>query len=64
MIDAAGRGGATLQADAAREVRLRVHVDEEDALLGERERGGEVDRGRGLADAALLICNGPDASCH
>jgi hypothetical protein len=40
---------------ASREVGLRIHVDEEHlvALLG--QRSGEVDRGRRLADATLLV---------
>ena len=36
-------------------VRLRVEVDDERALAGLREAGGEVDGGRRLADAALLV---------
>ena len=49
-------------ADAAREVALRIDVDEQDALVGERERGGEVDGGGGFADAALLVGDGYDAA--
>ena len=41
-------------------VRLRVEVDDERALAGLREAGGEVDRGRRLADAALLVREGVD----
>ena len=43
-------------------LRLRIEVDEQDALLGERQRGGEVDGGGGFADAAFLIGDGEDAS--
>ena len=50
------------EADAAREVALRVDVDEEDALVGEGEGGAEVDGGGGLADAAFLVCDGEDSS--
>ena len=41
--------------EAGGEIRLRIHVDAEDAeaLLG--ERAGEIDRRRGLADPALLV---------
>src|SRR5262249_48792057 len=43
------------EALAHRQVALRVQVDEEDlqALLGERD--AEVERGRRLRDAALLV---------
>jgi hypothetical protein len=37
LVDGAGRRGLPFQADAAREVALRVHVDEQDALLGDGE---------------------------
>ena len=57
-------GGLALQADAAREVGLRVEIDEEDALLGHGEGGREVDGGRGLADAALLVGDGDDPGRH
>ena len=44
--------------DAAGGVALRVAVDEQHVLAGEREGGGQIDRRGGLADAALLICDG------
>ena len=50
-----------LLADAAGEVALGIDVDEQHALSGERQRGREVDGGRGFADAALLIGDGDDA---
>ena len=43
-------------------LRLRVEVDEQDALAGECERGAEVDGGGGFADAAFLIGDDEDAS--
>ena len=48
-------------AEAGRQRALRVEVDREHppAVLG--ERGTEVDRRRGLADAALLVAQGDDA---
>ena len=55
VVDGAAVGGAALHAEARRQVGLRVEVDEEDALVGEGEGGGEVDGGGGLADAALLV---------
>ena len=55
----AGRGLALLS-DAAGEIALGIDVDEEHALFGERQRRGEVDGGRGLADAALLVGDGDD----
>ena len=36
-------------------VALRVDVDQQDALLGGGQRGGEIHRRGGLAHAALLI---------
>ena len=47
--------GVEVDAEAGREIRLRVHVDAEDAIALLRERAGEVDRRRRLADAALLV---------
>ena len=41
--------------ERARCVRLRVEVDQERRALGGGQRGGQVDRGRRLADAALLV---------
>ena len=48
--DAEGGGGAALD----------VEVDEEDAVAAAGEAGGEVDRGGGLADAALLVRDADD----
>ena len=53
--------GLSAEADAARQVALWVDVDEQDALVGERERRGQVDGGGGLADAAFLVGDGDDA---
>ena len=58
LVDRAAGGGLSFEADAAGEIGLRVHVDEQHALLGEGERRGEVDGSRGFADAALLIGDG------
>ena len=58
------RVGLTFEADAAGEVGLRIEVDEQDALLGHREGGGEVDGGGGFADAAFLIGDGNHACGH
>ena len=38
-------------------VRLRVHVDQQHALTRLGEARGQVDGGRRLADAALLVCD-------
>src|SRR5438445_11643152 len=57
-------GGTELilrNADAARGVPLRVAVDEERALFGGSEAGGEVHGGRRLSDAALLVRDRDDA---
>ena len=47
--------GVEVDAEARGEIRLRVHVDAEDAEALFLERAGEVDRRRRLADAALLV---------
>ena len=47
--------GVEVDAEARGEIRLRVHVDAEDAIALFRERSGEIDRRRRLADAALLV---------
>ena len=45
-------------------IRLRVEVHDESALAGLGQTGREVDRGRRLSDAALLIRDRVDASGH
>ncbi len=50
-IDAETRGG----------VALRIEVDDQDALANCRERGAQIDRCGGLADATLLIGQRQDA---
>ena len=37
LVDGAGRSGLSLEADAAGQVALGVHVDHQDALLGHRQ---------------------------
>ena len=49
-------------ADAAGQVALGIDVDEQHALLGERQRRRQVDGGGGLADAALLVGDGDDSA--
>src|ERR1700710_2740356 len=44
-------------AHAGRGIALRIEVDQQHPAAGRGERGGEVDRGRGLADPAFLVCN-------
>ena len=62
VVDVAGGRALALEADAAREIALRVGVDEEDALVGEGEGGAEVDGGGGFADAAFLVGDGEDSA--
>ena len=57
-IDRAVLGG---DAKAGRGVPLRVQIDNEDRLLYRGERCCSIDRGGGLAHAALLIGYGEDA---
>ncbi len=48
--------GVTLaRAEDVRQVGLRIEVDAERPLPALRDRGEQVERGRGLADAALLV---------
>ena len=47
--------GVEVDPEARGQVRLRIHVDAQDAIPLFRECAGEVDRRRRLADAALLI---------
>ena len=54
LVDAAG-DGPLVDAERRRAVRLRVGVDQQRGVLVGRERRGEVDRRRRLADAALLV---------
>ena len=44
-----------------RGVRLRIDVDQPDALARAGERGAQVHGGRGFADAALLVDDGDGA---
>src|SRR5690606_21653963 len=50
-----------VDADPAGRVALGVHVDDERAPLGDGQAGTQIDGGRGLADAALLVRYGNDA---
>ena len=49
-------------AQAGGGVALGVDVDEQDPLLGDRQRGGEVDGGGRLTDAAFLVRDRDDPS--
>ena len=42
-------------AQAGRRVALGIEVDQQDLLIIGGERGRQVDRGRGFADAPLLV---------
>jgi hypothetical protein len=55
QVDA--RGSVCALAEARSRVRLWVEVDDERALARLGKAGGKVDRGRRLADAALLVRN-------
>jgi hypothetical protein len=59
------RSWETLHSDsrAHRQRGLRIEVDEENALVLLGERDTQVERGRGLADAALLVGDGNYAGC-
>jgi hypothetical protein len=64
-VEQVDAGGAVCAlAEAGRGVRLRVEIDDERALAGLREARGDVDRGRRLTDAALLIRDREHACAH
>ncbi len=50
-----------IDAEAGRGIALGIEVDDQHPLADRGERGAEIDGGRGLADAALLIGDGKDA---
>ena len=51
---------AAIESEAAAGIALRVEVDHENGFTGQGQIRGEVDHGRGLADAALLVGAGDD----
>jgi hypothetical protein len=53
-----------LDAERAGGIGLRIEVDQERVNLFVGERGGEIDRGGGLADAALLVGDGENGRGH
>ena len=55
------RTRALVDAAAHGRVALRIDVDQQHAPLRRRQRGGEIDARRRLADAAFLIGDGEDA---
>jgi hypothetical protein len=60
LVDSACRCGLSLEADPAREIRLRVHVNEQYALIGKGERGADVDGSGGFSNPPFLICDCSD----
>ena len=58
-----GRAGAVaaIDAETGRGVALRIEIDDQHALADRSERGAEIDRRGGLADAALLVGERQDA---
>ena len=66
VVDGAAGRGLALLPDATRQIGLGIEVNEQDGLVRHRERGGEIDGGRGFGDAALLVGDGDDARivCH
>jgi len=55
--DVVGRMAPALAVDpeAGRGIALRIEIDNQDVFADGRERGAEIDGGRGLADAPLLV---------
>ena len=46
---------AAVDAETGRGIALRIEIDDQHFLADGGERGAEIDRRRGLADAALLV---------
>ena len=51
---------SAIQADAGGGVRLRIDVHQQNCAAHARKHGSEIDRCRGLANTALLICDSYD----
>jgi hypothetical protein len=51
-----------IHAETSGSIRLRVEVDDEDALSHFGKISGDVDGGRGLADSTFLVDEGVHAS--
>jgi hypothetical protein len=60
LIAEAGAGYGADDTEARAGIALRVEVDDQNPAASGTEGSGEVDRGRGLADAAFLVGNGED----
>ena len=52
---------ATVDAEPGRGIALRIEIDDQHLLADGGKRGAEIDRRRGLADAALLVGDGEHA---
>ena len=52
---------AAVDAEPGRGIALRIEIDDQHALADRGQRGAEIDRGRGLAHAALLVGERQDA---
>ncbi len=52
---------AAIDAEAGGGVALRIEIDDQHALADGGQCGAEIDRGGGLADAALLVGERQDA---
>ena len=50
-----------VDAKAGRGVALRIEIEDQHGLADGGECGAQIDRGRGLADAALLVGDGENA---
>ena len=55
VVNRPGRCVLATETNAARQIALRIEVDEEDALIGDRQRGRQIDRRRRFPDPAFLI---------
>ena len=66
VVDRAAGGGGPLRPTPLVRLRLRIDIDEEDALLRHGQGSRQIDGRCGLGDAAFLVgdCNDARKFCH
>ena len=62
LVNRAGRSRLSLLANATREIPLRIHIDQQDALVSKRQGSREIDGRGGLSHATFLISDSDNAS--
>jgi hypothetical protein len=61
VVDGTGFSGLAFLSDTACQVALGIDVNQEHALLGYRQRGGEIDGGGCFSNATLLVRDSNDS---